>query len=609
MAPKLGLFCIFAFCTPVPTSAQTLDNKALTGKYFFRELAVSGDSGGNVTDARSLLGTITFNAAGQYNMTGQQFLGTAPATAATGSGTYSVTPGGTVSLTDPLRNALMMNARFGSEALIGSTTEASDNSFNFLIAIPAPVAPQSNIVLNGAYDFVSLEFPGATSANVKNGFVTLQANGAGGFTNAKVYGHAANTNGGNPATQTVGGATYALMADGSGVAAFGNSASLLSGSKNLYVSRTGNVILGASPTAGAQDLLVGIRAIIAGPANANWSGPFWAAGLRVASDGTTAAYTGSLNGLPTLNKATLTRRLHQTGSAIDVTLVNGYTLNPAGVGTSELTQLALGSAGDLFLTAGVNASDASSYELNFGVRAPALSGTGLFLNPAGVVSGASLTTANGPISPGEFITLFTSAGPKAETVAKPPYPTTLGGVRVTVNSVAAPLYFVGPNQINLLVPYATTGTKATIVLTNNGMTSNSVDVPLAATAPGVFSLDQSGTGPGAVLHSDFSLVHDMSPARRGETVLIFLTGLGAVTPGVTDGTAAGSNPLSSTDAKISVLVAGKTSPVVFAGLAPGFPGLYQINATVPLDVVGTGRLTLAVVTPNAFHCEVDLPVK
>ncbi|MGI8988382.1 MAG: hypothetical protein ACR2I2_02215 [Bryobacteraceae bacterium] len=589
-----------------------LDNKALTGKYFFRELAIVGDAGGNATDARSLLGAITFNAAGQYSISAQQTLGTGPATAATGSGTYSVAPSGTVSLTDPLRNTLTINARWGAEALIGSTTEAPDNTFNFFVAIPAPVAPQSNIVLNGAYNFVSLEFPGATSANVKNGFITLQANGAGGFTNIKVFGHAANVNSGIPATQTPTGGTYALMGDGSGVAAFGNSAALLTGSKNLYVSRSGNVILGGSTTAGSQDLLVGIRALKGGATNASWSGLFWTAGLRVASDGTTAGYAGSLNALPTFNKTTLARRLHQAGSggAIDVTLVNGYMLMPGGIGSSELTQVALGSAGDLFLTAGVNAADASSYELNFGIRMPNLSGTGLFLNPQGVVNGASFAPAGNPISPGEFITLYSqNIGPQTPAAGKPPYPRTLGGVGVTVNGSPAPLHYVGPNQINLLVPYATMGAKATIVVNGNGMISNSVDVPLATTAPGVFSSDQSGTGLGAVLHSDFSLVNDMSPTRRGETVLIFLTGLGAVTPAVQDGTAGGSNPVSSTNSPVNVFVAGRPATVVFSGLAPGFPGLYQINATVPLDVVGTGRLTLAIVTPNAFHCEVDLPVE
>ncbi|MDQ6707818.1 MAG: hypothetical protein M3Z85_17810, partial [Acidobacteriota bacterium] len=335
--PKLGVFCMIALCAPAETWAQTMDNKALTGKYFFRELLIASDARGSVTDSRSLLGTITFNAAGQYSMSAQQALGAAPPTAVTGTGTYSVAPGGTVSLTDPLRNTLTLNARLGAEALIGSTTETSDNTFNLVIAIPAPVAPQSNIALNGSYDLVSLEFPGATSANVKNAFITLQANGAGGFANVKVFGHAANANSGNPATQNLTGGSYSVMGDGTGTMAFGNTAMLLTGSKNLYVSRSGNVILGGSTMAGSQDLLVGIRAINAGAMNASWSGQFWTAGLRVASDGTTAGYAGSLKAVPTLNKVTLTRRLHQTGSggAIDLTLVNGYTLSSAGTGTSE----------------------------------------------------------------------------------------------------------------------------------------------------------------------------------------------------------------------------------------------------------------------------------
>jgi uncharacterized protein (TIGR03437 family) len=57
-----------------------------------------------------------------------------------------------------------------------------------------------------------------------------------------------------------------------------------------------------------------------------------------------------------------------------------------------------------------------------------------------------------------------------------------------------------------------------------------VDVPLAKTSPGVFSLDVTGTGPGAILHADFTLVNAASPAKKGETVLVFLTGLGGASP-------------------------------------------------------------------------------
>ncbi len=490
--------------------AETLDNRALTGKYFFREILVIADTSGRVMDARSVLGILTFNAAGQYTYSGQQALGTTAPAAVNGVGTYTVAPNGTVSLTDPLRNTVILNGRYGVEALIGSSTETTDNSFNLIVAIPAPTASQSNASLNGSYTVATLEFPSATTASVKNTFSALQLNGAGVLSSNRVFGHAANVANGAPATQSIAGGTYAVTADGSGTAVFGNTAPLLAGTKNIYVSRTGNVILGGSTTAGAQDILIGVKTAVGGASNASWHDLFWTAGLRVDTAGGTAAYAGSLNAIPSVGRVTMTRRLHQAGApaALDFTGVNNYTINSTGTGNAELTQVGLGTGGDLFVSAGVNALDPGGFEVNFGIRAPMLSGTGLFLNPDGIVNGASLAPTGNAIAPGEFISLFSvDIGPKTAASARPPYPKTLGGITVTVNGNAAPLHFAGPNQINLLVPYATAGAKATIVVNNNGAISNSVDVPLATTAPGIFSLDQSGTGFGAVLHSDFTLSH------------------------------------------------------------------------------------------------------
>jgi uncharacterized protein (TIGR03437 family) len=135
-------------------------------------------------------------------------------------------------------------------------------------------------------------------------------------------------------------------------------------------------------------------------------------------------------------------------------------------------------------------------------------------------------------------------------------------------------------------------------------------VPVAATAPGVFSLDRNGIGPGAILHSDFSLVNVAHPSKIGETVLVFLTGLGAVAPPVADGTAGGATPLSKAAAAVNVLIGGVTATVSYAGLAPGFPGLYQINVAVPADLVVTATepFPLAIQTPDSFHDQVDLIV-
>jgi uncharacterized protein (TIGR03437 family) len=136
-----------------------------------------------------------------------------------------------------------------------------------------------------------------------------------------------------------------------------------------------------------------------------------------------------------------------------------------------------------------------------------------------------------------------------------------------------------------------------------------VTVPVAPTAPGVYSLDQSGSGPGAILHADFGLVNAARPAAPGETVLIYLTGMGTVNPAVSDGTAGGSNPLNKSVSDVVVLVAGQQATVGYNGLAPGFPGLYQINVTLPTILAGGGNLPLAIQTNNAYHDQVDIPIK
>ena len=146
-------------------SAQTLNNQSLSGKYFFRHLSLgtAGATSSNLTDARSLIGTITFD--GHYSFTGQQVVGNNAAAPQTGSGAYSVDPGGFVTLDSAIRAGAKINARLGPEALIGSSTEATDNTFDLFVAIPAP---STNASLSGPYWAVTLEFPGGSTANARN---------------------------------------------------------------------------------------------------------------------------------------------------------------------------------------------------------------------------------------------------------------------------------------------------------------------------------------------------------------------------------------------------------------------------------------------------------
>jgi uncharacterized protein (TIGR03437 family) len=182
-------------------------------------------------------------------------------------------------------------------------------------------------------------------------------------------------------------------------------------------------------------------------------------------------------------------------------------------------------------------------------------------------------------------------------------------VSVSINGKPAPLYFVSASQINMLVPFATAGPTATIVVQNGGVNSNTVTVPVAATSPGVYTLDQSGSGGGAILHADYSLVNAAKPAIGGETVLIYLTGLGTVTPGLNDGTAGNVTTLYTADADVVVYVGGEQATVLFKGLAPGYPGLYQLNVTLPQFLKASGNLPLAIQTTNAFHDQVDIPIQ
>jgi uncharacterized protein (TIGR03437 family) len=123
-------------------------------------------------------------------------------------------------------------------------------------------------------------------------------------------------------------------------------------------------------------------------------------------------------------------------------------------------------------------------------------------------------------------------------------------------------------------------------------------------------VNQSGTGLAAILHADYSLVDENKPAVPGEVVSIFLTGMGAVNPPVADGTAGGADPVSRTTASpLYVLVGGQLAPLQFSGLAPGYPGLYQINVRLPLAFPARGSLPLAIQTGNAFHDQVDIAVR
>ena len=162
---------------------------------------------------------------------------------------------------------------------------------------------------------------------------------------------------------------------------------------------------------------------------------------------------------------------------------------------------------------------------------------------------------------------------------------------MTFNDIPAPLFFVSGTQINAQVPFELmTGAGSVTVQVKRGNASVA-SAGIAAVSPGIFTLNEQGTGQGAILIANtpflaapVGVLEDSRPAQRGEFISIFCTGLGPVLPEVASGDVAPSTPPLAETLTPLVNIAGIPALVTFSGLAPGFVGLYQVNVQVPLGV-------------------------
>jgi uncharacterized protein (TIGR03437 family) len=600
---------------------QVSSNSSLNGKYFFRQvmLMTDGSAAANVTSTMSGAGSIAFDGNGNFSVTGQQLVGTAGAVTLGGSGTYTVNPGGFMTMTNPLQPAVTLNARLGQGAVVGSSTEAGPTVFDIFIAIPAP-GSASNATILGSYWVSSLEFPGGGLANIRNTNFELTSTGAGTFVENTVTGQARNLD--NILTsQTVGPLTYTVAADGTGTMTFPLASGLdvdtqlISGIENIFVVNDGSYFIGGSMAAGGHGLVVGIKNFGAANAtNANWKGFYYAAGMRFDTQPMRlTSVVGSVFADGTGN-STWARRTKQSDGLFDSSPLITYNLNPdgSGVWVTAPGHVDAGVNGTTFGSSGVDIASSESYEIYFGSLLPPQSGPGVFLNPQGVLNAASFAPPGYPISPGGVMTLFGTGFPATSaTASAPPFSTNLGGVEVSVNGTLAPVYSVTSTQISAIVPFEATGSTATLVVSVNGTKSNPVVVPMAATSPGIFSIPSNGISSAAALHADYSVVSAANPATQGEIISIYLTGLGSTNPPVADGAAApGKAPFANITGALAIYVGGVQVPanqIYYAGLAPTLAGLYQVNFMIPN--VAAGNVSLAVQTNEGFTDMVYLPIQ
>ncbi len=173
-----------------------------------------------------------------------------------------------------------------------------------------------------------------------------------------------------------------------------------------------------------------------------------------------------------------------------------------------------------------------------------------------------------------------------------PVPTLLNGARLTVNGTDLPLFFVSPSQVNFQCPNLPTGTTFTMAFNGElgGITSQQTVMQYAA--PGIFSTDGSGKGQGAIVVAGSSTVATTfstdtlsGPVTPGDHISIYATGLGPVSCVVQSGDAAPADTPCPLTGVIQVLIGGAPATVSFAGLAPGYSGMYQVDAQIPASTV------------------------
>jgi uncharacterized protein (TIGR03437 family) len=615
------LFAAVLLSSSTAAWAQVLGTANLTGKYFVRHVQVSTDLNNSPTDERSILGSITFDGKGAYAFTGTQTIGSALPAAFSTTGTYAVKAGGEVTIANPQQSSLTINARYGVDAVIGVSSEATGNTFDFFIAIPAPAstATISNATLSVSYNFVDYELVVTPSLQLSSGAGSLQFDGVGTASVLSGQGHANTVNGGAPVQQSPKG-PYSLNADGTGTIALLNSsvpaANLVFGTatRTLNVSASGNIILASTP--GGHDILIGLRD--AGSDNivlpGAFTGRYWLSTFSVnaGSPSSTSVDVGSLTVISASNAVVLTQREHQSSVPINFYITSSSTFS-TGANAGKLSvgsNVILPGRGGNFAIADAGGStsnpDNNGYAVGLLVPIPNVTGSGVFLNPQGIVNAASNAPAGDPISPGEFIAMYGTGLAAQTVVTTPPYPMTAGGVSVTIGGLPAPLYLASSGQITCLVPYGVSTSAGTtdIVVTNNGVKSNTVTVPILPTSPGIFSADLTGQGDGIIVHFNTgSLVNAQNPAQPGETLIMYLTGMGALQNPVSDGVAA--NAADSVQTSTTLQVDGVVASVQYSGINPAYPGLYQINFKMP-QVPDHGEVQLLLISSNAATGEISL---
>jgi len=240
-----------------------------------------------------------------------------------------------------------------------------------------------------------------------------------------------------------------------------------------------------------------------------------------------------------------------------------------------------------------------------GVLAPAISA---------VVNAASY--AGGPVAPGEMVviggsSLAESAPNSLQVTPVGLVANSLGGTEVLFDDFPAPLLYTRTNQVSAIVPYEVSGQTQTLMQVEyRGIRSAPLTLPVAQTSPAIFTLNQSGTGQGAIVNQDGTINGPSNPAARGDVVSIYGTGEGQTLPSGTDGLIVTALDLRQPLQEVTVSIGGQNAEVLYAGSGgDGVAGLLQVNARIPLGITSGSAVPVAIFVGGSSQAGVTMAVQ
>ncbi len=232
--------------------------------------------------------------------------------------------------------------------------------------------------------------------------------------------------------------------------------------------------------------------------------------------------------------------------------------------------------------------------------------------PAGGVVSAASFIPNQPLAPGAYAAIFGSnLSMNSNAAQQLPLNTQLGVTSATIAGEPLPLLYSSSGQINAVIPYDIPANSTQQVVVQMG---SAISVPqpvvIAAAQPAIFTEDSSGKGAAIYVgyKPDGTALPASTPVSANDVITVYCTGLGAVSPAVLAGSAAPASPLSMTMNQVTATIGGVSATVQFAGLAPGFAQLYQMNITVPSGVT-PGNAVLLVSVSGQQSSPVTIPVQ